>query len=150
MCGLAGKMCFYNKPINNLADVDSMLQRSKHRGPDDSGVCGVSLNLDGISLQSDTCTDNLNGNIIGVLGFNRLSIQDLSAKGHQPMYSEDKNVVITFNGEIYNANKYRNMLISKGYCFSSRTDTEVILKMYLEYGFEQTVRMLNGMFSIVL
>ena len=150
MCGLAGKMCFYNKPINNLADVDSMLQISKHRGPDDSGVCGISLDLDGISLQAEMCTENLNGNIIGVLGFNRLSIQDLSAKGHQPMYSEDKNVVITFNGEIYNANKYRNMLISKGYCFSSRTDTEVILKMYLEYGFEQTVRMLNGMFSIVL
>ena len=85
-----------------------------------------------------------------MLGFNRLSILDLSANGHQPMASPDEKVLLTMNGEIYNAFDYKKELTEWGYKFKSTTDTEVVLALYLKYGFRGMVDRLNGMFAIVI
>ena len=85
-----------------------------------------------------------------VLGFNRLSILDLSVNGHQPMASPDEKVLLTMNGEIYNAFDYKKELTDWGYRFKSTTDTEIVLALYLKYGFRGMIDRLNGMFAIVI
>jgi asparagine synthase (glutamine-hydrolysing) len=83
------------------------------------------------------------------LGSRRLSINDLSNRGHMPMVSADRKASITFNGEIYNFRLLREELIGKGYQFISNTDTEVVLNGYLEWGSE-IVTKLRGMFGFVI
>src|SRR5213595_296673 len=100
-----------------------------HRGPDDHGV-EVLRDVDGRPL-------------VG-LGHRRLSIIDLSAAGHQPMSSDDRTVWIAYNGEIYNFRLLRLQLESRGVRFHSNTDTEVILRLYLERG-PSMLGELNGM-----
>ena len=82
------------------------------RGPDDHGIYNK---------------NNL------AIGMRRLSIIDLE-KGQQPMFSSDKNIVLVFNGEIYNYIELRNELKNKNYKFSTNSDTEVLIYMYKEYG----------------
>ena len=82
------------------------------------------------------------------LGFRRLSIIDLD-KGSQPIFNEDKDKVIVFNGEIYNYKEIREELKSKGHKFSTNTDTEVILHGYEEYK-EDILNKLRGMFAFVI
>ena len=84
-----------------------------------------------------------------MLGHNRLSILDLSKAGNQPMQSDDKRYIITFNGEIYNFQKLRKELIKKGYNFRTKTDTEVILIGY-QYWKEKILFKLNGMFAFCI
>ena len=102
----------------------------KHRGPDDEGVFTDS----GVTF-----------------GHVRLAIMDLSKAGKQPMVYEQngKSATIVFNGEIYNFETIRKELESKGYTFNSRTDTEVILASYLEWGFD-CVNHFNGMWAFVI
>ena len=120
----------------------------RHRGPDDQGV--AAFRYDG-TVREATIADQLYGdNFDGLFGFNRLSIKDLSVEGHQPMLSGDKKILLVFNGEIYNDAELRRELTNKGHYFRSMTDTEVILKMYIEYGFERMICRLNGMFAIVI
>jgi asparagine synthase (glutamine-hydrolysing) len=83
-----------------------------------------------------------------VLGFNRLSILDLSINGHQPMISLDGKVVLMMNGEIYNAFDFKNELIARGCKFKSTTDTEVVLHLYQTFGMDGMIRRLNGMFAL--
>lgn len=123
MCGLVG---FFGDFDNDL--LKSSIYSIRHRGPDDNG----SFFDPEHSI---------------ALGFSRLAIQDLSQAGHQPMMSDDKSVVIVFNGEIYNVNHLRDSLKSTGYKFNSTSDTEVLLKMYLNFGLDM-LDMLNGMFAI--
>ncbi len=80
------------------------------------------------------------------LGHRRLSVIDLSERGHQPMSSEDHSSWIVFNGEIYNYEILRRDLIARGYRFRSNTDTEVLVNLYVEYGTECLTR-LRGMFA---
>jgi asparagine synthase (glutamine-hydrolysing) len=82
-------------------------------------------------------------------GHRRLALLDLSEAGHQPMQSFDKNVVICFNGEIYNFREIRQELINKGLTFRTQTDTEVILAAYQMYG-TKCFAMFNGMFAFAL
>jgi asparagine synthase (glutamine-hydrolysing) len=98
-----------------------------HRGPDDEGYYLLGP--------------------IG-LGFRRLSIIDL-ATGHQPLSNEDGTIWIVFNGEIYNFRELRALLEGKGHIFKTRTDTEVIVHLYEEYG-EDCVNRLRGMFSFAI
>lgn len=86
----------------------------------------------------------------GILGFNRLSILDLSMNGHQPMLSPDGKVIMALNGEIYNAFDFKDELSTGGYRFRSTTDTEIVLALYLKHGFEKTLALLNGMFALVI
>jgi asparagine synthase (glutamine-hydrolysing) len=150
MCGIVGYINLKNNCINNTDHIIKMLRIQKHRGPDDSGI-------QLFSLKSGTTTDvtplypvTINGNFEGVLGFNRLSILDLSSNGHQPMVSADNNVVLAMNGEIYNAFDFKSELEEWGYKFKSTTDTEVVLALYLKYGFDGMLCRLNGMYAIVI
>lgn len=82
------------------------------------------------------------------MGFRRLSIIDLD-NGSQPMFNENKKIVITFNGEIYNYQDLRKELIEKGHIFANNSDTEVLIHAYEEYG-EDMLNKLRGMFAFVI
>ena len=100
MCGIAGYLYLNSNKIKDTSGIISMLKVQKHRGPDDSGIRAFSLHTGQSSeLQTDT-PGSVDGNFEGVLGFNRLSILDLSMNGHQPMMSPDQKVLLTLNGEI--------------------------------------------------
>jgi asparagine synthase (glutamine-hydrolysing) len=127
MCGICGKLNF--DPDENVPQslLKAMSDSIVHRGPDDDGYY--------ISGQ------------LG-LGFRRLSIIDL-AGGHQPISNEDGTVWIVFNGEIYNFQELREELIKKGHIFRTRSDTEVIVHQYEEYG-ESGIEGLRGMFAFAI
>lgn len=124
MCGIAG---FVGK--GNAGDIESMRVAIEHRGPDASGV----YHKDGVGL-----------------AHTRLSIIDVSSSGNQPMWNESLTAAIVFNGEIYNFRELKEELcLKKPRVFKSKTDTEVILGLYDEYG-EQCFEKLNGMFAIAI
>ena len=150
MCGIAGYIRLNNKPIGDTTSIASMLQVQKHRGPDDSGIRAFSLRCAESKAVATHGQQPVDERFEGVLGFNRLSILDLSMNGHQPMVSPDNKVLLTLNGEIYNAFDYKDELESWGYRFKSTTDTELVLALYLKYGFEGMLIRLNGMFAIVV
>jgi asparagine synthase (glutamine-hydrolysing) len=129
MCGIAGWVGAYPSTSRHEAErtLRSMGDVLRHRGPDDSGFY-------------------LDEHV--ALGHRRLSIIDLDG-GHQPMWSADGAAGIVFNGEIYNFLELRPELERKGYRFQTRSDTEVLLYLYLEYG-EGMLGRLNGMFSFAL
>jgi len=127
-----------------------MLRVQKHRGPDDSGIRAFSLkNSTSLELTVNEA-GQIDRDYEAVLGFNRLSILDLSMNGHQPMASPDEKVILTLNGEIYNAFDHKKELTDWGYRFKSTTDTEIVLALYLKYGFRGMIDRLNGMFAIVI
>lgn len=154
MCGICGYYSFKNEiSSENILEMNNAI---RHRGPDDEGFW-ISDGLKGESFSGNDSTQKIkeffpvlnktNSKI--ALGFRRLSIVDLSEKGHQPMFSDDEKITITFNGEIYNFKKIRKELEDLGYQFKSNSDTEVILKSYEEWGTEMFVRF-DGMFAIAL
>ena len=130
MCGIAGKLHFKPHKLRRqeeLSRIQKTLQILEHRGPDDQDYF-------------------LERNIW--LAAARLAIIDLSAKAHQPMISGDGNLIIVFNGEIYNYRELRKKLKSK-YLFISESDTEVLLVLYQEYGVD-CLKFLRGMFAFAL
>jgi len=127
MCGIAGIAS--RAPLDRTA-LEAVAASLRHRGPDDSGIYIDSANRIG-------------------LVHTRLSIIDLSPGGHQPMQSDDGRVTIVFNGEIYNYLKLREELFGKGYHFKSKSDTEVLLAGYIEYG-TQILDKLNGIFAFAI
>lgn len=150
MCGIAGYINLDGQVINDNSIIGNMLSVQKHRGPDDSGIYAFSLtNSKAIEVPVEK-NIRIPGSYDGILGFNRLSILDLSAAGHQPMTSQDQKVLLTLNGEIYNAFDFKSELEGWGYQFKSTSDTEIVLALYLKYGFEKMLTMLNGMFAIVI
>jgi asparagine synthase (glutamine-hydrolysing) len=130
MCGITG-FCDFNKSIKKefLEKATSVL---KHRGPDDSN--------------SEIYAT---GNAIIGFGHRRLSILDLSVCGSQPMHSDDGNISIILNGEIYNFNEIKKELRDAGHSFHSNSDTEVIIKSYQQWGIDAVHRFI-GMFAFVL
>jgi asparagine synthase (glutamine-hydrolysing) len=126
MCGIFGY--FTQKGGNNLQEkVRQALDITRYRGPDNSGSKVLA-----------------EGRIL--LGHNRLSILDLSVHGNQPMCDGEEMIWIVFNGEIYNFLEIRKELLGKGYSFKSRSDTEVIIQAYREYG-TSCVKRFDGMFA---
>ena len=154
MCGLAGYWFtggeWKIKEENSNEIIRNMLLLQKHRGPDDSGIVGVNTKLDIIeeSYIENNCLFKEKVDL--VLGFNRLSILDLTINGHQPMFSPDRRVMLMLNGEIYNAFEFKKELQAKGHSFKSTSDTEVLLHLYLEYGIELMLEKLNGMFALAI
>lgn len=154
MCGISGYYSFH-KSISST-NILEMNQAIKHRGPDDEGFWLYDYGQ-GISFSGNDSTPKIKEQFPVLqerssdiaLGFRRLSIIDLSEKGHQPMLSENEQIIITFNGEIYNFKKLRKELESLGYFFRSNSDTEVILKGYQEWG-NSTFAKLDGMFAICI
>lgn len=135
MCGIAGIIskdrAFGVKQGFDI--IEQMLDKQAHRGPDDRGAECFRI-----------------GDLDCFLGFNRLSIRDLSVNGHQPMQSKSGDVAVVFNGEIYNADDLRDKLKLKYYQFESTTDTEVLLYSYIEYGLEEALKQLVGMFAFCI
>lgn len=149
MCGITGYYQLDNSPIQQIDVVKQMLLKQRHRGPDDSGIRAFSFRTcksEEITSQSADITNEFEG----VLGFNRLSILDLSTNGHQPMCSPDGKVILIFNGEIYNAFDFKPMLEADGVKFKSHSDTEVILYLYLKFGIDEMLKKLNGMFALAI
>ena len=124
MCGFAG---FTGHLDNGEEVLTNMMNKIIHRGPDSAGQ-----HIDGKAY----------------MGFRRLSIIDLD-NGSQPMYNENKKIVITFNGEIYNHKELRKELKEKGHIFANNSDTEVLIHAYEEYG-EDMLNKLRGMFAFVI
>ena len=154
MCGFVGYINKNFDPINPLT-IKKMMQLQEHRGPDDKGLALFTLNNKTSVSYDKNDIKNLNTSIEnskfnGGIGFNRLSVIDVSNNGHQPMSNKDKSIYIMFNGEIYNAFHLKKKLIDSDYKFRSKTDTEVILVLYEKYGLEYTLQILNGMFAICI
>ena len=123
MCGIVG---FIDK-IKNIEVIEAMLSIQSYRGPNDSGIY----------FDENT----------GVhFGHNRLSIQDLSSHGHQPFVSDCTQYMIVFNGEVYNFKSIKKELEGLGYIFTSKSDTEVILYSYKEWGIKCLEKFI-GMFA---
>ena len=125
MCGITGKCDFKNKVDYEL--ISRMTDTLIHRCPDDKGIW---------------VKDNFG------FGMRRLSIIDIKG-GHQPIINYNENLVIIFNGEIYNYLELKQHLISKGYKFKTNSDTETILYLYQEYN-DEAFNKLNGMFAIAI
>lgn len=127
MCGICGKLFFERGRVIDPELIRSMADTMYHRGPDDEGFY-------------------VNGQI--GLGHRRLSIIDIT-HGKQPISNENGSVWIVFNGEIYNYQELRQLLLCKGHSFKTDTDTEVIIHAYEEYG-ERCLEGLRGMFSFAI
>ncbi len=151
MCGIAGILNF-NEPRSSAESLVSMVRSMTNRGPDDEGYSihsGTSVLYAG-----DNSIDKTQPHIqtartkkfnVG-FGFRQLKIIDLSNKSHQPMCDSTKRYWIIFNGEIYNFNEIRIELENKGHRFYSNSDTEVVLKSYIEWR-EKALERFNGMFA---
>ena len=126
MCGICGMLNTNGKPAD-LTLLKDMMGLMRHRGPDDEGIYKYK---------------NMG------MGIRRLSVIDLST-GHQPISNEDESIWVMQNGEIYNYQEVRYETESKGHVYKTKSDTEVIVHLYEEYG-EEFVDKLNGMFSIAL
>lgn len=124
MCGIVG---FINNNKNKRPILNKMLKAIEHRGPDGTGLF-------------------IDHNI--ALGHNRLAIIDIEG-GEQPIYNEDKSLVIIFNGEIYNYQELREELICAGHTFKTNSDTEVIIHAYEEWKID-TPSHLRGMFAFAI
>ena len=125
MCGIAG--------IAGKVDLDrvaAMTAAMTHRGPDDEGIL--------VDRECDIA-----------LGHRRLSIIDVGRSGHQPMSYADGRYCIVFNGEIYNFRELRSELEQRGHRFATRSDTEVLLASYAEWG-QDCVGRLRGMFAFAI
>ena len=124
MCGICG---IVGSGHDNQTIIRQMCNLIQHRGPENDGV-----------FQSGET----------VLGHQRLSIIDLTT-GDQPIYNEDKSVVVVFNGEIYNFQIFKDQLIQNGHNFYTSSDTEILVHLYEEYGLS-FLKDLNGIFAFAL
>ncbi|PIE65040.1 MAG: asparagine synthase (glutamine-hydrolyzing) [Desulfobacterales bacterium] len=155
MCGICGLIICENKKFH-FNEILSMASSLRHRGPDDEGYIAI-------STPSRTVT-SLSGNDSQItlphiehfeqeadvyLAHRRLSILDLSSAGHQPMSYDDENLWVVYNGELYNHEKLRDELRGFGHQFRTRTDTEVLLAAYGQWG-EACLDRFDGMWAFVL
>ncbi|GAA3571765.1 asparagine synthase (glutamine-hydrolyzing) [Snuella lapsa] len=127
MCGLLGEFVYGKACLTAFETFDALLALSKQRGPDSNAIMGGSYYQ---------------------LGFNRLAVLDLSAKGNQPQYSPSQRYCVVFNGELYN---YKRLASEHGlHNLSSHCDTEVLVHLLDVLGIEATMRSLDGMFAIAI
>ncbi|MCA1804715.1 MAG: asparagine synthetase B, partial [Xanthomonadaceae bacterium] len=124
MCGICGELRLDGR-VADLAHVGRMMERLERRGPDHEG-------------------SHSDGPL--AFGHRRLSIIDLSNRSNQPLIDTDLDLVLVFNGTIYNYKELRAELVTRGYHFFSEGDSETILKAYAEWG-EDCVSHLHGMFA---
>lgn len=125
MCGICGQYNFGNLEPVARRDIEAMTRTLVHRGPDDEGYY-------------------INGPL--GLGFRRLSIIDLGG-GHQPMSDREGSIWVVFNGEIYNFPELKHELEGYGHVFQTKSDTEVIVHGYKQWG-DEVLNRLNGMFGL--
>jgi asparagine synthase (glutamine-hydrolysing) len=143
MCGIFG--FFSRTRMITKEELALSMGSLRHRGPDNAGV----VFFNGMSHKRYSASDMPDGEWPSVLAHTRLSIIDLSEAANQPMSNEDDTVWIAYNGEIYNFIEIREELLSKGHTFKSRTDSEVIVHGYEEWGTD-IVDSLQGMFAFAI
>tara|TARA_Y100001978_G_scaffold203158_1_gene227106 strand:+ start:12323 stop:14185 length:1863 start_codon:yes stop_codon:yes gene_type:complete len=127
MCGISGALSLKAENICEKIII-RMNDTINHRGPDNSGIY----------VSNKIC-----------IGHKRLSIIDLTDSAKQPMFSDDQRFIISYNGEIYNFLELKNILIKKGHQFNTKSDTEVVLKSFIEWGIE-SFNKFNGMFALAI
>ena len=134
MCGIAGFLCdennLFKKNLINLSNIKDLLY---HRGPDDHGIW------------------HSNNEMVS-FAHTRLSVQDLSSAGHQPMQSFSKRFIMIYNGEIYNHLNLKNKLksIAPNITWKGKSDTETLLNSFDCLGIEETLSMCSGMFAMAV
>jgi asparagine synthase (glutamine-hydrolysing) len=132
VCGIVGILLAPQAADpRRLAAIEPMAMTLHHRGPDSGGIW-------------------IDGNAGIALGHRRLAIVDLSDAGHQPMLSHSNNLVMTFNGEVYNFADLRPELEAKGHRFKGHSDSEVMLAAFESYGIERALQRFAGMFAFGL
>jgi asparagine synthase (glutamine-hydrolysing) len=158
MCGILGVISLNNRFLNpnSIATLNSL---QKHRGPDDEGYFffNTSNKKYCAAVGPDSMAEHKSKLLSveqcvgfnGIFSFRRLSIVDLSARGHQPMAEYSGRYWIVFNGEIYNYAELRTELQQKGFRFQTSTDTEVILNAYRHWG-SYCVNRFNGMWAFAI
>ena len=167
MCGITGAISLNHQPLR-VEHLRPMVDIIAHRGPDDAGylvwqtgahhslgqdftdsqfqdVCPLLPVIDSLSGQNRLHSEKWNL----FFGHRRLSVIDLSPRGHQPMCDKFRKIWLIYNGEIYNFREIRQELKALGYHFSSASDTEVILHAYHEWGTD-CIHRFNGMFAFAL
>jgi asparagine synthase (glutamine-hydrolysing) len=165
MCGISGLFLKHGDGGTVVDEVLAMNRRIAHRGPDGEGLAMISSSGVSPLFTNDTPTDHRHrdwkyspkvsaeesdsSGVFGALAHRRLSILDLSAKGHQPMCNEEGRYWLTFNGEIYNYKGLRLELEQAGFVFHSRTDTEVVLKGFIHWR-SALLQKLDGMFAFAI
>jgi len=158
MCGISGIFSLSGRLLDQVL-LQQMTDIINHRGPDDEGyvlidtAAKTSLPLAGADtvaeLKAVLPAIPQKVRVDLALGFRRLAILDLTAKGHQPMGSADGRLWIVYNGEIYNYRELRSELEQSGHVFCTQTDTEVILAAYRQWGTDCQSRF-NGMWAFAL
>ena len=156
MCGIAGIVDFSGKDRGMRKRIRSMADAMAHRGPDDEGylafdptkmkpcvLTGPESRIDGPRVE------DFSGRADIFLGHRRLTVLDLSNRGHQPMSNKDGTLWIVHNGEVYNYREIRAELQGLGHKFFSNTDTEVVLKAYEEWS-QGCLNRFNGMFAFTI
>jgi len=164
MCGIAGIASVSGRPVDP-AVLKGMCDIQAHRGPDDAGYllagpgeAGSWLCLGderfahlcpGLPVFGQAPLADAAGAPLVALGHRRLAILDTSPAGHQPMSSPDHRFWLVFNGEIYNFRELRRELAGRGHTFCTRSDTEVLLRLWQEHG-AQCLPLLDGMFALAV
>ncbi|MFN4083085.1 MAG: asparagine synthase (glutamine-hydrolyzing) [Bacteroidia bacterium] len=161
MCGISGVVSKKSVDKQSLQKMNFII---KHRGPDDEGFVLFNNNFFYVAYGNDTAIKSIQSNIHYcpktsinqvdedtqlAFGHRRLSIIDLSPKGHQPMCSKDERYWITYNGEVYNYLEIRSELEDLGYTFNTNTDTEVIIYSYIQWG-QECQHKFNGMWAFAI
>jgi len=131
VCGIAGILRQDGASPEDLSRLKAMTQRLAHRGPDDSGHISI------------------DGKPSIVLGHRRLAVVDLSDAAHQPFADESGQLVLVYNGEVFNYVELREELRALGFSFRSESDTEVVLRAYQAWG-RACVKRFNGMWAFAL
>lgn len=153
MCGIAG----YFLPqveARPAADMLSMCRLMQHRGPDDEGAVFIAVNAqDGLGMKQHSLRHAIDPNERPVhdlaLGHRRFSIIAPTPEGHQPFWSEDRKLCLTFNGEIYNYIELRSELRNAGITLRTSTDTEVLLEAYRHWGTD-VFQKLRGFWALAI
>src|SRR5512136_578965 len=159
MCGIAGIARLDGKPVDAPAFMKA-LTIMRHRGPDDEG--SILLNTSSgkfeerggpdtpkeLHLADLRSPSKIKANL--AIGNRRLSIIDLSPKGHQPISNEDHTVWVTFNGEVYNYRELRDELVKADHAFAGDSDTETIIHGYEEWGITILLSKMLGMWGFAL
>lgn len=137
MCAIMG-ILEKASPVNESV-LRNMQKTLCHRGPDDTGLQTFKMPYAHYGIYN-----------YGGVAFDRLSIRDLSQAGHQPMESANKQVILAMNGEIYNSEELRPLLLEKEVKFKGSSDSEVLLQLYLHYGIEKALQMVDGAFALCI
>jgi asparagine synthase (glutamine-hydrolysing) len=160
MCGIVGYLS-PNKTINNLNQLYTATALIAHRGPDDEGYAAFNLETLENRIFCGPDSPNIIQSSIPTIkqsylfshqmafGFRRFSIVDLSDRGHQPFWSQDKSICLIYNGEIYNYVEIRQELEQLGYSFVTSCDTEVLMIGYQAWGMD-VLNHCNGPIALAL